>query len=452
MDHGLAVRLAHLAPLIAHALAHRLPQGRGVKELDLAPTLQRLVVIQDPHVRRDTRAVEHLRRQRNNRVDQILIEEPLADRIRTRIRVEQRRRVRHHGRAATRRAQLRRAMAQEQHLPVRLARQPMTETRTRHLRLFLHRRLLHLPVPAKRWIRQDIVESLIRVQVLQERVPLQDRIRAPALNEQVSLTQRVGGIHHLLAVDRDLHARVQLPQRLLGDQQHAARTRRRIINRTQHVLSRQRLGVRGEEHVDHQLDRVTGRVERARGLPLLVEGPVHDVLEDVAHRRILNARGPQRQRRKVLDHLQQAIRRAELGDQLGELERGPDVRDVVRETVDVAEQRPIHVVIHRRDTRQVERRGVEEAQAETIAHGDIDQVRGHVALRVDELDDVVLRVLQQALEAAQDRERQDVVAILLGFDDVTQVLVSRVPHDPGGGRCRRARCLVCHDRLAPPRL
>ena len=154
----------------------------------------------------------------------------------------------------------------------------------------------------------------------------------------------------------------------------------------------------------------------------------------------------------MLDHFQQAIRRAELGDQLGELERGPDVRDVVRETVDVAEQRSIHVIVHRRDTRQVERGRVEEAQAKTITHGDVDQVRGHIALSLHELDNIVLRVLQQAFEATQDRERQNVVAVLLGFDDVAQVLVSRVPHDPGGGGCRRPRCLICHDRLTPPHL
>ena len=150
------------------------------------------------------------------------------------------------------------------------------------------------------------------MQVLQERISLQDRIRASALNEQVSLTQRVGGIHHLLAVNRDLDARVQLPQRLLGDQQHTARTRRRIINRTQHVLPRQRLDVRGEEHVNHQLDRVTRRIESTRSLPLLIEGSVHDVLEDVTHRRVLNARRSQRQRREMLNHFQQAIRLAKL--------------------------------------------------------------------------------------------------------------------------------------------
>ena len=235
-----------------------------------------------------------------------------------------------------------------------------------------------------------------------------------------------------------------MSQRLLSDQQHAARARRRIINRAQHVLPRERLSIGGEKHVNHQLDRITRRIESTRSLPLFIEGPIHDVLEDVTHHRVLNARRSQRQRREMLNHCKQAIRRTQLLNQLRELERCPNIRDVVRETVHVAEQRLVHVIVHRRNVCQIQRGDVIETQAETIIDRDVDQERWHPAACLDELDDVILRVLQQTLETAQDRERQNVVAVLLRFDDVTQKLVSRPPHDARSGRRRRSRCLVCH--------
>lgn len=128
-----------------------------------------------------------------------------------------------------------------------------------------------------------------------------------------------------------------------------------------------------------------------------------------------------------------------------EVERDPDVGDVVREAVDVAHEGLVHVVIDRRDRRQVERRNVAEAQTEPVLDRDVNEVLRQAGERVDVLDDVVLAVGEHALQAAQHRERQDVVAVVLLVDDVAEVLVRRVPDD---ARRRLPRCsrLLSHAR------
>src|SRR5699024_7443356 len=109
----------------------------------------------------------------------------------------------------------------------------------------------------------------------------------------------------------------------------------------------------------------------------------------------------------------------------------------------VARQRRVDVVVDRRDGREIQFGDVEEAQLEAVTHGNVDEVRRHLAEVVDVLDDVLLRVREQALEAAQHGERQDVVAILLRLDDVAEELVRGVPYDASSvGCCRRG--LICH--------
>ena len=153
------------------------------------------------------------------------------------------------------------------------------------LRLLAHRLLLDLPVDAERRVREHVVEGLALVEVLDERVALLDRVRAAALDEQVRLAERERGRHELLAVEGDVDLLVDAPQRVLRDQQHAAGAGRRVVDRARVLVGGEGVVVVADEHVDHELDRVARGVEVTRGLALLVEGAVHDVLEDVAHAR-----------------------------------------------------------------------------------------------------------------------------------------------------------------------
>jgi len=361
LDDDGAVGCAHLAAFVAQRLAHRLPEAGRVDKLDLAAAFGGLVVVEDPDVGCDAGAVEHLGRQGDDRVDEVLVEQPLADRVGPGVGVEQRRCVGDHGGAPAGGAELRRAVAQEQHLAVGLAGQPVAEPGAGRLGLLADRLLLDLPVAAERRVGQHVVEGLVVVEVGDERVALADRVRAPALDQQVGLAEGVGGVHQLLAVDGDLDVGVQLLERVLGDQQHAAGTGGGVVDGAQRVLPGQGVLVGREQHVDHELDRVAGGVERTGGLPLLVEGAVHDVLEDVAHGGVFDVGGAERQRREVLDDGVEPVRGGEFGDELGEVEGRPDVRDVLREASDVAQQRLVDVVVDRGDRGQVEGRDVVEA-------------------------------------------------------------------------------------------
>src|SRR3546814_3741431 len=82
LAHHVPVVLAHLSALLAHGLAHGLPLSGAVDELDLALALRILVPVEDPDVGPDSCAVEHAVRQRDDHIDEVFFEQPLADRIR----------------------------------------------------------------------------------------------------------------------------------------------------------------------------------------------------------------------------------------------------------------------------------------------------------------------------------------------------------------------------------
>lgn len=87
--------------------------------------------------------------------------------------------------------------------------------------------------------------------------------------------------------------------------------------------------VRAKQQIDHQLNRVTWSVERASALTLRVECTVHDVLEEVTHGGIGHGVGIKVEIGEVLHHAEEPVGPGERGDTFFELERLPNVCEVV---------------------------------------------------------------------------------------------------------------------------
>ncbi len=73
------VVIAHLPALGAKALPHLAPERGGVDQLDEAPALLGFPVGDDPDVSGDARVVEHVRRQGDDRLDEIILQQVPSD-------------------------------------------------------------------------------------------------------------------------------------------------------------------------------------------------------------------------------------------------------------------------------------------------------------------------------------------------------------------------------------
>src|SRR5699024_3475909 len=130
-----AVLVGELAALVSHALAHGSPGTRSVDQLDLTVALGFFVFVEDPHVGGNTGVVEHIRRQRDDRVDEVAMDQPIGDLIWTRLRTtrEQRRAIGDNtgtpalGGVVFFVLELMNDMAEKQHLPIRYWRQAVAK-------------------------------------------------------------------------------------------------------------------------------------------------------------------------------------------------------------------------------------------------------------------------------------------------------------------------------------
>ena len=122
----------NLTPLVAEAPAHRRPERGGVDELHPAPSLGRLPVADQPYVGGDAGVVEELFGERDQRLQEIVLQDEAADLALAAPRVagEERRAV-HDDRDAraafVRRLRPREHVEEEQGLAVADARQPGAE-------------------------------------------------------------------------------------------------------------------------------------------------------------------------------------------------------------------------------------------------------------------------------------------------------------------------------------
>ena len=163
----LDVLRAQFLALAAQALPHLLPEAAGVDQLHLALAVRGLAVADDPDVGADAGVVEHVGRQADDRLDQVVLQHVAADLALARSRAagEQRRAVQDDAEPAAAilgRAHLRDQVQQEQQRAVADARQARPEAAVEALLLGLLADLLLdlLPLDAERRIGEHVVEVL----------------------------------------------------------------------------------------------------------------------------------------------------------------------------------------------------------------------------------------------------------------------------------------------------
>ena len=227
--------------------------------------------------------------------------------------------------------------------------------------------------------------------VVRERAAVGDVVGVAAgrvLHEEVGLRDRPRLGVHLLAEEVDLGVRVDrgpeqiavLPQAdgdvLLGDHQHAARAAARVVDGAdRRLLARIAVLVAGEHQIDHQVHDVARREVLAGVLvQRLVELP-DQLLEDRAHRRVVDLVRVQVDVLEALQHLEEQPRLVELADGVVEVELLQHLAHVRAEAGDVVAQVGGEV------------RRVGEELLEVVAGGVVEGEAGDLAeLRVEVLE------------------------------------------------------------------
>ena len=268
---------------------------------------------------------------------------------------------------------------------------------------------------------------------------------ALALQQQVGRANGVGLGVDLLAeqVSGDVLAVLgrELPQRLLGDGQHAAGAAGAVVEQVGAGLDL--LGDGQEDELRHQPHRVARRPVLARLLVvLLVEAP-DQLLEDRAHAVVVEAGMPDGAvgvldrggaevdvgRRELLDQRAQGVGLREPLDLIAELEVLEDVLDIGGEAVEIGLEVGLELLSAGPGPQvaQSELRGVVEGLSRRLPQGRVllDDA-GLIEHRLH-LEHVPLTVLEHRVEPAQHRHRQDDVAVLAADVEVAEDVVGDPP-------------------------
>jgi hypothetical protein len=423
------VRRRDFAALVAQALAHRRPEVRRVDELHLAPARRRLAVREHPHVGRDAGVVEKLLRQRHQRVEPVIFEDPPADFALAAAGVpgEQRRAVHHDGDVAAalaRRVHAREHVLQEEQLPVADTRRPRPEAACVALaRLRFDVGFVHLPVFAVWRVGEQVVKELAGMQVVRQRAAVEDVLGVAAVGAfhvQVGLADRVGFRVDLLAEQVHLGLRVDLKHALLRDGQHAAGPAARVVDRAHDVRRLERFLVVGQQQVHHQPDNLArGEVLAGVFVQRLVEF-ADQFFEDVAHLQVGDLIGVQVDLAETLHHQEEQPALVEVGDGAVEVQLRQHVAHVRAEAVHVLAQVVRDVVRVGQQAREVVARDVVEGEP---GFG-FEQVRQCAFLQPGcilpvRFEDGCFGWREHAVQAAQHREGEDHVLVVAAFEGVT---------------------------------
>jgi len=299
--------------------------------------------------------------------------------------------------------------------------------------LRLDRRLVALPVLSVGRIGDQVVEVAAGVAVVGERAAEGDLPRvAPGrvLHEEVRLGEGPRFWVHLLTEQVDLRLRIDrgpehgtvggpaLQNVLLGDHQHPARTAARVVDAADHAGSRDPRFVAREHQVHHQMDHVPRREVLAG---VLVEGlvePADQLLEDRPHRRVVHRVRMEIDLAEALQHLEEQAGLVELADRVVEIEPLDHLPHVLAEARDVVAevggrlrrvgQKPVEVVAG----------GVVEGEAGGSLQLAAPVFQAAVAQLGVPRQDLLLGGSEDAVEAAEDGEREDHVLVLPALEAV----------------------------------
>ena len=310
------------------------------------------------------------------------------------------------------------------------------ESRVAHTVLTAHRLEVLLPALAVGWVGKHEVELLRRERVVRERGPFRaadDVVGALAfaLQQHVGLADGVGFGVDLLAIEQapDLLAALFANggERLLGDGEHAAGAAGTVIEQ---VGAGPDLGLDRQEHeVRHQRHRVARRPVLTRFLLVLLVEPADQLLEDRAHRVVVDA-----SRREVdvgveelVDQRTDCIGLRQRLELVAELEVVEDILDVEREAVEVVLEvgKQLLLAATGLEVAQRELRGVVESLPRGVALlGDARLVEHFFGLK-----HLPLGRFEHRIHAPDDAHRQDDVRVLASLEEVAQNVVGDAPDE-----------------------
>ena len=198
-------------------------------------------------------------------------------------------------------------------------------------------------------------------------------------HEEVGLGHRPGFGIDLLAVKVDFGLRVDRRSNdrpilapaerdvLLGDHEHAARTTAGVVDCADYSLAFDFLLVAREHEVDHEVDDVSGRKVLAGVLVHRLVELAQELLEDSAHRRVVDQLGMEIDVLEALHDLEDESRLVELADSVGEIEFLDDLAHIGAEAGDVVAEIGGKVGGVARHPLEIVARGVVEGEARSLA-------------------------------------------------------------------------------------
>ncbi|MNF76434.1 hypothetical protein D3C84_585480 [compost metagenome] len=406
----------------------------AVDQLHLALARGGFVVAEYPHIGGDAGVVEHVRRQRDDGFDQIVLQQVAANLrlARTGAAGEQRRAVEDDADAratVARVTHLADQMQKEQQRAVGHPWQSRAEAAiVPLLAVLVGDLLLHLlPFHAERRVAEHKVEALVGQLVVGQGVAELDAGHVLALDQHVRLADGVGLGVELLTMQGHGDLLADRLDVLVALGQEAAGARRRVVNGDD-AAGLELVVLAG----DHQRGGQVHDVARSEVLPGGFVGAFRkfadQLLEDDAHAEVADALGAQVDRREALHHLVQQVGAGQLLDEVLEVKMLEDLASVRAEGLHIAHQVFASLGIGQRAQRQ--RRCIEElltgsAQQQLLAH----QVRPPF-LGTGLADHGILGRLQHALHTPQQGERQD-DATVLGLLEVTAQQIGNRPEESG---------------------
>ena len=271
-----------------------------------------------------------------------------------------------------------------------------------------------MAIVGKRAAVRDVV-SIAAGGVLHEEVGLRDgpRLGIHFLAEEVNLG---------VLVDRRPEQAAVLPQAdgnvLLRNRQHAARAAAGIVDGADGLPGADLLLVTGEHEIHHQVHDVSRREVLARILVQRLVELADQLLEDRAHRGVVDPIRVQVDVLEALQHLEQEPRLIEFADRVVEVKLLQHLAHVLTEPRDVVPQVGGEMRRVGEELVEVVARGVVEREPRDLPQLWVE-VLELLALQLGLLGQhLLLGAGQHAVETAQDGERQDDVLVMAAPEGV----------------------------------
>ena len=273
------------------------------------------------------------------------------------------------------------------------------------------------------------------------------RLVALALEDEVGLADGVGLRVHLLPEQVDRHVLVaptgEPGKRLFRDRQHPARTAGAVVDKVRARLDL--IGHRLEDEVRHKLHHVARREVFARLLVVLLVEPPDELLEDGAHRVVVEPfepdgavpvhDGPGTEVdgvvEELLDEVAERVGLDKGRNLVAKLELVEDLLHVGGEAVEVrleVDSQPLLLGPVGKVAKKVRRRVVEGLAGGLAECGVLVRNPRRVEVRLH-AEYGFLGGLQHGVESADDRHGQDDVPVLAPHIDVTQHIVRDAPDE-----------------------